>query len=153
MFAPRINAPVLSADMEAILTFLPELERLLPGHFWKEEADSSVEGNEVANQCREYNSVVLSFEESLYQHGFIRNFDWMKWTPDAQRIFDNPALLQRARMTTCVRLLTLHVRTERMCDGHLGAMLEAGHITAILRRMGVLASQRPNQQGVSSVGG
>jgi hypothetical protein len=146
MDAPRINAPVLSADIEAVLTFLPKLEELLPGTIWKEEIESSVEGHEVAIERREYNSVVLAFEQSLYRHGFIRDFDWPKWMPDAQRIFENPALLQRARMNTCVRLLTLHVRNERFCDGHLGAMLSAGHITAILRRMSYLASMRPKQE-------
>jgi hypothetical protein len=147
MDEPRINAPVLSADIEAILTFLPKLEELLPANIWKKETESSVEGDEVvASEYRQYNSVVVAFEEALYRHGFIRDFDWPKWMPDAQRIFDNPALLQRARMSTCVRLLTLHVRNERFCDGHLGAMLDAGHITEILRRMSYLASQRPKQE-------
>jgi hypothetical protein len=152
MDAPRINAPILSADVEAILIFLPKLEKLLPGNIWKEEVDSSVEGDAVAIEHRKYNSVVYAFEKSLYRRGFIRDFDWPTWMPKAQSIFENPALLHRAPMGTCVRHLTLHVRNERFCVGHLGAMLEAGHITAILRRMGYLVSQRPKQEEASPVG-
>ena len=33
------------------------------------------------------------------------------------------------------KLLTTHVRTDRITEGHLANVLESGHITAILRRL------------------
>jgi hypothetical protein len=64
----------------------------------------------------------------------------MKWESTAWRIFKNPDLLRRVQMKTCIKLLTLHIRRERFCDGHLAWMLNEGHITAILRRMGELSA-------------
>jgi hypothetical protein len=32
-------------------------------------------------------------------------------------------------------LLTLHVRKERFCEGHIAAMVEAGYIQGILERL------------------
>ena len=45
-------------------------------------------------------------------------------------------LLASADFDTCRRLLTSHVREKRFADGHFGAMVESGHIGAVLQRIG-----------------
>ena len=54
----------------------------------------------------------------------------------------DPSLVASARLTTCIKLITASLRYERFCDGHLGAVIKAGHITAILRRLEQLANGR-----------
>jgi len=38
-------------------------------------------------------------------------------------------MLERADLETIRKLLTLHVRKERFCEGHLLGMFESGHLT------------------------
>jgi hypothetical protein len=65
-------------------------------------------------------------------------FDWGEWQPRAHALYRDPQALGRARLSTLRRLLTLHVRKDRFCEGHLAAMLAEGHIQAILRRIAEL---------------
>jgi hypothetical protein len=51
-------------------------------------------------------------------------------------------LVASARLATCVKLITAHIRYERFCDGHLHSNFESGHLTAILRRLTELAGAR-----------
>jgi len=165
----EVNADVSCADVAAVLPFLPRLEALIPDGIWSKEPRISVEGRpeyiledhqteDMLEQLRiwssepggckvllgrgEYNPTIWKFQRALYDHGFIRDYDWMKWQPQAVRIYENPDLLCNAQMRTCVKLLTLHIRRERFDDGHLAGMLSSGHITVILRRMGKLASHK-----------
>jgi len=169
MNLPDVNADVSCADVAAVLPFLPRLEALIPDGIWSKQPRISVEGHpeyiledhhteDMLEQLRiwsnepggckvllgrgEYNPIIWQFQRALYDHRFIRDYDWMTWQPQAVRIFENPDLLRRAQMRTCVKLLTLHIRRERFDDGHLSGMLRSRHITAILRRMGELASRR-----------
>jgi hypothetical protein len=84
------------------------------------------------------NNDVSRFIEVLYEDGWIQPFDWGKWQPQAEALYRNPRALGRARLSTLRRLLTLHVRKDRFCEGHLAGMLAEGHIVAILRRIAEL---------------
>lgn len=141
MKSNEINALISTADIEAILSFLPRLDELIPSGIWYKEIGVSVEGNTAMIERGEYNPVILEFQQALYRHGFILDFDWPKWQAKAVRIVEDSALLQKSRMITCVKLLTLHIRKDRFCDGHLGAMIASGHIAAILRRLSILDSK------------
>jgi hypothetical protein len=76
--------------------------------------------------------------EVLYESGVVNDFDWPAWQKRAERLVRDPQALSRAQLPTLRRLLTVHVRKERFCEGHLAAMLESGHIAAILRRVAEL---------------
>ena len=80
--------------------------------------------------------------EILHEFGVIRPFNWVAWQSTAERLYRAPKALGRARLSTLGRLLTVHVRKDRFCEGHLASMFESGHITAILRRAAELLSTR-----------
>ena len=77
-----------------------------------------------------------AFLDALYENGWIVPIDWPGWEPVAEGYVASPELLGRADAETGRRLLTLYVRKDRCCEGHLAAMFESGHITALLRRLG-----------------
>jgi|GEM_PF-287858 len=77
----------------------------------------------------------LNFYGALYRLGFIRRFDWTKWTDQAAKHVEEPARLDQAGLEDLCRLLTTHVRADRFNDGHLVEMFENGHLTAVLRRL------------------
>ena len=80
--------------------------------------------------------------EILHESGVIRPFNWVAWQSTAERLYRDPKALGRVRLSTLGRLLTVHVRKDRFCEGHLASMFESGHITDILRRAAELLSTR-----------
>lgn len=76
-----------------------------------------------------------AFYQALYKEGFVVGFDCGKWQDDAKSYVTNPARLGNADLLTIRRLLTLHVRKERFCDGHFAKMIDNGHIPLVLRRL------------------
>lgn len=76
-----------------------------------------------------------AFLESIYDNGWVMDFDWPRWQGQAKKYVQSPDRLQTARIGTIRKLLTTHVRKDRFCAGHLNAMFENGHLTAILRRL------------------
>jgi hypothetical protein len=70
---------------------------------------------------------------------------------EAARMLADEDLIRRATLHEIKTMLTYCVRGERFGDGHWGAMLELGKVTALLRRLQVLrdrasasATQRPD---------
>jgi hypothetical protein len=122
------------AGIEAVLAFLPIFEdpRFLPEVVVAEEQGWTLE---------QYTREVYEFERTLYRAGFIVQFDWSRWEPEAFRYYDDPSLLETADCGVLRRLLTFHIRKNVLCEGHLATMLRDGEIQAILRRLVTLAGE------------
>ena len=82
-----------------------------------------------------YDKKVLDFERSLYDENIVLVFDWGEWQPEAEKIYNNPDLLENADLEALRKLFTLHIRKERFYSGHLASMIKSGHILNILRRL------------------
>jgi O-acetyl-ADP-ribose deacetylase (regulator of RNase III) len=82
-----------------------------------------------------YTNEVNKFIKILYSQEFVIPFDWSAWQDEAAKFVEQPKLLESAELTTLQKLLTIHVRKERFCSGHLAAMIDSGHILAILKRL------------------
>jgi len=81
---------------------------------------------------------VRDFVAALYKHRFVVSFDWPSWQDEAKRLMNEPGALAEADLLTLRKLLTTHVRADRFNEGHLGSVLESGHVAAILRRLQVI---------------
>ena len=79
--------------------------------------------------------------DALYECGFIQPFDWPAWQPTAEQYLEEPQRLAGADLGTLQKLLTIHVRKDRFCEGHFTEMTACGHITAILERLAKLSSE------------
>ena len=146
----KLGAPVADEDLDPILSFIPRLETIIPDKVVIESPGRLLDKHGdtlVLAMHGQYHPLVQEFLDALYRHGFVRSFDWGKWSPQAKAIVDNPKRLERASMLTCVKLLTLHARTDRFVEGHFAAMLSAHHISAILRRMETLKDQVQQEAG------
>lgn len=128
------------AGVEAVLAFLPIFEdpRFLPEVIVAEEEEEEEEEGWTLEQ---YTREVYEFERTLYHVGFVVQFDWSGWEPEAFRYYRDPSLLETADCAALRRLLTFHVRKNVLCEGHLASMLREGHIQAILRRLAALADE------------
>jgi hypothetical protein len=139
---PETGAGVSAEDMDALLEFLPVLEK--PGFSFGRwsgggidgEVDREVDGEGATSMpCFIPGRDAARFVRTLHDHNWIEPFDWPGWQKRAARYLRSPGGLKRAGLGTLRKLLTLHVRKERFCEGHLSAVHESGHLVAILRRL------------------
>ena len=134
---------VSTEQIRAVVKFLPILESIKP-----EDLERAVKSPELATDSLEvgryeYHPAVYEFMQACYENGFIqRTFNWPAWAKAATPYLNDAAFIDRARLTTCIKLIMASVRYERFCDGHLGEVIKSGHITAILRRLKQLADAR-----------
>ena len=141
-----LRSPVDEKDLEAILSFIPRLQEIIPDKVVIESPGRVLEqdgNNLVLAMHGKYHPLVEEFQQALYRHRFIRIYDWGKWIPQAKAIYEDQKRLDRASMTSCLKLLTLHARNDRFVEGHFAAMLTSGHIIAVLKRMEQLGSGIP----------
>jgi hypothetical protein len=121
-------------QLDALLRFLPIFEQ--PGYVFGEWR--SAEGQfPYYSMHRE----ATEFVQTLYGQQVVFSFDWRNWQQEAERFVADPEALGTADLLTLRKLLTTHVRRDRFVEGHLASMLECGHITAILRRLGKIREQ------------
>jgi hypothetical protein len=106
----------------------PEWGRLLP---WvsRLRSDCPGSGNEVSDET------IRGLVEDLYKARIVYSFDWPGWQPEADRLYRNDKALRAASLSDLRKLLTTHVRKDRFCEGHLKAMVTAGHVLAILEQV------------------
>ena len=123
-----------SHQLDAVLRFLPTFEQ--PGYVFGEW--HSAEGQfPYCSMHRE----ATEFVQALYDQQVVFSFDWRSWQREAERFVSDPEALDTANLLTLRKLLTTHVRKDRFVEGHLAGMLECGHVTAILRRLGKIREQ------------
>ena len=116
---------------ERILAFISLFE--LPGYKYGTWHDK------VIHFC--YSSDVTNFITTLYEDSWIYDFNWGKWHSEALAFYRDSSKLASASVEQLQKLLTFHVRKDRFVEGHLAAMLEEGHILAILRRIAEIYNQ------------
>jgi hypothetical protein len=121
-------------QIDAILAFLPEFER-------NDFVASRVEIRPGCFPFHVYAEEVEQFLSALYENGFVSRFKWSDWQEEARQYFAQPELLRTADIQVIRKLITLHVRKERFCEGHLSVMIKSGHIAALLRRLKELRTQ------------
>ena len=115
-------------SLDRIVTFLPVFAR---PRFWF--AKSVYPRNDWP--YFRFSPEARRFLKVLHEDGWIQMFDWGAWQPRAIKLYRNPRLLGRVGLPTLQRLLTLHVRKERFCTGHLENVFASGHLRAILERI------------------
>lgn len=132
--ADRPTRDPTAADIDALLAFLPALDRAAfePGR-WHEPQE--VERGVFTLPAYSFDEGVIRFVDACYAHDWVTPFDWPAWQDEAERLTDDPEAIARADAATIRKLITVHVRKDRFCEGHLAAMFQAGHITRLLRRL------------------
>jgi hypothetical protein len=136
---PSCIKAVSKQQIRVLTKFLPILEKINPHDF---SHSVRLPGNE--DVCYgighvEFHPAVYEFTKACYGNAFVQpSFDWPAWAKEARRYMADPALVASARLATCIKLITAHLRYERFCDGHLHSVFESGHLTAVLRRLKVI---------------
>lgn len=135
---------VTGRDIDAVVRFSAILQSIPGGEVarWAERVEKD-DGTLTISPDPDYHPQVVALIKDLYKHGLVQPFDWPSWQKNAKAFVDNPTLLQKADLQSCIKLITTHVRKDRFCGGHFGAMVTRGHIAAVLRRLAHLREERP----------
>ena len=128
---------ITSSNIRAVLKYIPYLQ---------EANDNFVEYHGchkgiISMPHVSYSEEIDDLIRDLYENGFVYPFDWGSWQEEAVRLYENPDCLLESDIKTLQKLLTVHVRKERFCEGHLADIVENGHLLAILKRLEVLAGE------------
>ena len=75
-----------------------------------------------------YSSKVYQFVDTLKKHNFMIVFDHSRWQSEANKYIEDPKLLESADLLTLRKLLTLHIRKECFCSGHLTDAIDTRHM-------------------------
>lgn len=126
------DASDLARRIRPLLAFLPTMESRHAGRW--DGGEKRPDGS-ITSPWFEYDDQVLQFIRACGQNGWIEPFDWNAWQAEALEYVQNPRALLGAGPEEIGKLLTLHVRRDRFFEGHLAAMIENGHMAAILRRL------------------
>ena len=82
--------------------------------------------------CPEYHPEV----ERFIQAASMDCWQDFHYSPEAMaKMIADPEQVQSATLDQIRSLLTYCVRGERFCDGHIGHLIEAGHVARILERL------------------
>jgi len=137
---------ITTRGINKVLKFLPIFEQ--KGYRFSEWVyPSPSEDGTIFSPFLEYRKEVNEFITILHEEEFTTPFDWGNWQDQAD--FE-PHVLKKANLETLQKLLTIHIRKERFCDGHLATVLENGHIIAILRRLKEICNEMENGVDVKS---
>jgi hypothetical protein len=84
---------------------------------------------------------------AITDSGLTVKFDWPGWQGEAERICGDPETLKGADLETVRKLLSLHLRKERFCEGHLAAVCESGLMLSTLERLRALRDSGEIEEG------
>jgi hypothetical protein len=125
-----------AADIDAVLGFLPVLERAdFQASRWTREG-SWIPRLVDAPEVRQLQQV-------LAERGFVVPFDWQSWRAEAEHYQSDPEALARAPLVDVCKLLTVHLRTDRFVGGHFASAVASGQIAALLRRLRAIRDEGP----------
>jgi len=125
--------PITVEQIDAILPFLEVFDK--PGFkpvAWGELGNYMLL---VDEPWVEYSVDVNRFVEELSGNNWIVPFDWLKWYEESGKYVESPERLSSADPETIRKILTTHVRKNRVWKLHLAEMFKNGHIVALLRRL------------------
>lgn len=120
--------------MDELLAFLPifDVEGFEPTESWA--------GGEVSPGVFTWRFPNYRDEVDSFMHAASRPFwvDRHYLDTDVETWFEEPNVIAEAGLGEIKSLLTYIVRGERFCDGHVGQLIEGGHVQRLLRRLAEL---------------
>lgn len=123
----------IAAKIDALLVFLPALESGEAGTW---QGGEKRKDGSFTMPWFDFNATTLAFKRGCSANGWVvSEFDWNAWAATAQWYVDDPRRLENSDLSTIQKLLTAHIRADRFIEGHLAAVIESGHVAAILIRL------------------
>jgi hypothetical protein len=131
-------------EFESLIALIPELQSH-EGPFG--EHDICTQAGLVSIGPFNYSPLLSRIMSAIQHSGLKLKFNWGAWQDEAHRICYEPGLLEKADLETIRKLLTMHLRKERFCEGHLAAVCEEGLMLRTLLRLKALYDEGSIEYG------
>ena len=89
----------------------------------------------------EPNETLDRFTGAVGSNGWLIVADWSPWVEVASAGTQDPSRFESATPEELAQCLTVYIRRNRFYDGTLAGAAQSGALTAIVRRMAVLAEE------------
>lgn len=132
------NKMPTNADINILLAYLPQFDKPDRQFAQWRGGEKTAEGH-LTLPYPVYDKDVEEFFEAASQPCWS---DTAYRSEAAQKMLDNQQALDKANIEDIRTMLTYCVRGERFCEGHRDALLKAGKIVALLRRLQQIQSDR-----------
>lgn len=119
-----MSSTISNNDLSIILTAAPDFKRL-----------------KVAGSLdKAWRETLWLFLHVLYQQGFVLSFDWQAEFAGKEKDLADVDALRVMSLEGVRKVLTAHVRMDRLCEGHLNSIAESGYLEQLVERLNVLRS-------------
>lgn len=75
------------------------------------------------------------FVRALYDNNWLINTRWQGWANEATAYFEEPATLCNADTEAIRRILTVHVRIDRLMPGEMADSIKIGYVLSVINRI------------------
>lgn len=128
------SIPLKKKNIEIILNYLPYFEDENQ-RFFEKIKPKRESGKLVDYIYVTYSNKFMEFYTQLHEQGFVTNFNWLDFFPDADDLSSYYALLDDSDLVTLRRLFTMIVRHDNHNEGFLAEVIESGLILSMLKRL------------------
>ncbi|MDD4126128.1 MAG: DUF6508 domain-containing protein [Methanomicrobium sp.] len=87
---------------------------------------------------------IIEFTKALYLNNWLINTRWQEWTAEAEYYFGHPEMIASTDIETIRKILTVHVRIDRLFPGDIADLIKRGYISAILDRLNEIYTEKNN---------
>lgn len=123
-----MNNSLSAASVEGLIRFLPLLLH--------KDADFTRIGIWGDMSSRVSAATARDLYQFLYNSGFVLDhFDWMAWSDEALAYEEDREKLQTADVETLQKIITTHMRADRLNEGHYDSIIENGFLADVVKRL------------------
>jgi len=117
---------VSRSHIDRVTCFIPRLDAIPEDKISDFHCHTKADGTVVISLEPTYHPTIMEMMQAFRDNNFVQPFDWVKWQSAAAKFFHEPQHLPDARLSTCIKLITLHIRKDRFVGGHFGRWCGAG---------------------------
>lgn len=133
------------AMLQALAAFGPQLRTPdASAGRWADQTGSGTVDDPLTMPSFEMSDLLTRFEAMTYDVGWIKDFDWMKWSrgSEAKRLLRDQASLAGATADQIANVITTIVRSDRFSAGALAGYFKEGVLLALAERAEALLAAK-----------
>lgn len=110
---------------------------------WADQTGSGTPDDPLTMPHYKSSESLNRFMQMAYDVGWVKDFDWMKWSrgAEAKMLFRDEASLAQATADQIANVITTIVRSDRFCEGALAGHFESGVLLALAERAEALLAE------------
>lgn len=135
-------AKISNEGIRRLLSFLTFFENCDGTGYGRAPTVAPDESGVLGLRSASLSAKASEFVTACYEEHFVQPFDWSEWSKRCNCDQVSGAFIAEADLGVIIKMLTVHIRSDRFCDGHLLSVMENGTILKILERLREVQSEQ-----------